>query len=300
MIRIKIFCPFASSEKCKKKYEKINFASEIPFYGKNSKYYFVDDDNYTHAIIINTIMPQLNIPKENVIGLAFEPINFLGLNDTFINYAKKNIGKYFIGDKNNLPEPFTEYFGYMWYSIPPREIVIKHKLMSIIVSEKHLAPGHIYRHAFIKAIINKNLPIDIYGRGSIKYMGKKQNKIGMLSDIYKRGSTKKNQNIMGVFNDAEPYEDYMFSICIENYVCNHYFSEKILSPIMYNCTPIYYGCKNINSYVENTINLTGNISQDIEIIIKIIQNPSSYYMKTYTEKNIKSVNLIQNLPSIFN
>jgi hypothetical protein len=152
--------------------------------------------------------------------------------------------------------------------------------MSIIVSEKQFAPGHIYRHNLVQTIINKNLPIDIYGRGSLDYVGE-------------------NARIMGTFNDVEPYEDYLFSICIENYVCNHYFSEKIMTPLMYNCMPIYYGCKNINSYVENTINLTGNILFDINIIVNILKHPQVYYKKTYTVKNIKAVNLIENLPNIF-
>ena len=282
MIRIKIFCPFSTSKNSKDIYERINYSSEFSFYGEKNKYCFVnDDDDFTHAIIINTIMPNLNIPKENVIGLAFEPIYFLGLTTEFIDYAKKYIGKYFIGDKLDLPEPFVEHFGYMWHSRPPKEILYKPKLMSIIVSEKIFAPGHIYRHSLVQNIINNNLPIDIYGRGSGQYAGN-------------------NRRIMGTFNDVEPYEDYMFSICIENYICNHYFSEKIITPLMYNCMPIYYGCKNINSYVDNTINLTGNILSDINIIVSIINNPYNYYKKTYIDKNIKSVNLISNLPNIFN
>jgi uncharacterized CHY-type Zn-finger protein len=288
MIKIKIFCPFSSSKSCKDIYEKINYADEILFYGKDKKYIFTERDDYTHAIIINTIMPKLLIPKKNVIGLAFEPIYFLGLNNIFIEYAKKNIGKYFIGDKYDLPEPFIEHFGYMWYSIPPKEIQIKPKIMSIIVSEKLYAPGHKYRHEFVKNIIYNNLPIDIYGRGSNIYQIQNQN-----------SKDNKNYKIMGCFNDNEPYENYMFSICIENYKCRHYFSEKIITPIMFNCMPIYYGCHNIDSYVENNLILTGNINEDLILIKNVLQNPSMYYKNTYTEKNIKAVNLIQNLPTLF-
>jgi len=283
MIKIKIFCSFSSSSKCKEIYEKINEASEIGFYGKDKKYYFVEDDeDYTHAIIINTIMPELKIPKENVIGIAFEPIYFLklmGLNIEFIEYAKKYISKYFIGDKMDLPEPFIENFGFMWYSRPLKEITFKNKFMSITLSEKQLAPGHIYRHNLVQNIIKNSLPIDIYGYGSVNY---------------------KYNRIMGTFNDIEPYENYMFTICIENFVSNHYFSEKIMTPLMYNCMPIYYGCKNINQYIENSINLTGNINIDLNLIFNIITNPLKYYKKTFTKKNIESINLIKKLPTIFN
>ncbi len=279
MIKIKIFCSFAPSNICKEVFERINYANECSFYGPNKKYFITNDDDFTHAIIINTPMPILNIPKENVLGLAFEPNCFLGLTPEFIEYAKKHIGKYFIGDNNGLPELFKEHFGYMWHSRPPKEITTKNKLMSIIVSEKDFAPGHKYRHELVKKIIELKLPIDIYGRGSNKY-------------VY-------NNRIMGQFNDAEPYENYSFSICIENISLNDYFSEKIITPLMYNCMPIYLGCKNIGNYVENINILQGNVELDINLIKKIIKNPNVYYKKTYTEKNIKAVNLIQNLPNLF-
>jgi hypothetical protein len=194
-------------------------------------------------------MPKIYIPKQNVLGLAFEPFYFLNITPEFIEYSKKNIGKYFIGEKQNLPEPFVEHFGYMWYSSPQKEITLKLNIMSICVSEKQFAPGHLYRHNLVEAIIKFRLPIDIYGRGSSKY---------------------KFNRIMGQFNDAEPYENYLFSICIENYQCNHYFSEKIITPLMYNCTPIYLGCKHIDSYIENVIKITGNVQEDLNLIITTV------------------------------
>ena len=56
---------------------------------------------------------------------------------------------------------------------------------------------------------------------------------------------------------------------------------------MYNCTPIYLGCKKIDYYVENIIKITGNVEQDLILIDNIIKNPKLYYKKTYTNKNIK-------------
>jgi hypothetical protein len=278
MYKIKIFCPFDSSKNCKEIYERINYTNEIDFYGKDKKIYITDEDDYTHAIIINTIMPELKIPKENVIGLAFEPIQFLGLSNQFIDYVQKNIGKYYIGDKYDLPQPFVEHFGYMWHSRPPKAITNKPNIMSIVVSNKRSAPGHIYRHILIEQIIKLGLPIDIYGHGSNSYS-------------YNR--------IKGSFNDVEPYENYLYSICIENYQCNHYFSEKIITPLMYNCKPIYLGCKNINSYFDNIIKLTEDINQDILLIIEIIKNPMKYYKPTHNEKNIKTVNLIENIERLY-
>jgi hypothetical protein len=278
--RIKIFSSFCSSENCKESFERVNNAKSFCFYGEDKEFYITNNDDYTHAIILNVSMPELKIPKENVLGLAFEPIYFLGLTEEFILYAKKHIGKYFIGDKMDLPDPFIEHFGYMWFSRPPKEITYKDKIMSIILSDKKFAPGHIYRHILVQTIIQNNLPIDIYGNGSIEY---------------------EHERVKGLFNDEEPYKDYMYTICIENFICNHYFSEKVINPLMYNCVPIYSGCRNIEKYVENVIILTdnNNLNDDMKIIINILNNPISYHKRTYTERNLESINLIRNLHKLF-
>jgi hypothetical protein len=137
MYLIKIFCDFCSSENCKQNYEMIYNAFSYNYYGPNKKIFFTTEENYTHAIIINKAMPNdLKIHKRNVIGLAFEPIELLGLTTQFVEYAQKNIHKYFVGSKHNLPEPFIEGFTFMWYDEPKNEIELfkKKKTMSIIVS----------------------------------------------------------------------------------------------------------------------------------------------------------------------
>ena len=279
MFIIKFFSDFCDSTTCKINFEKICDSNNLDFYGLNKKVYITDKNDYTHAIILNKAMPKLNIPKENVIGLAFEPFELLNINQEFINYSQKNIGKYFIGNKKDLPYPFIEYFGYMWHSNPGKEIITKNKIMSIIVSQKQFAPGHIYRHKLVEKIIQLQLPIDIYGKGS---------------NMYNYSCVK------GTFIDAEPYEDYLFSVCIENFVNNHYISEKIITPVMFNCMPIYFGCNNVNKYFDEVIILSGDIDNDIKVIISVLNDPYKYYKKTYTEKNKKTVNLLENISEIFN
>ena len=278
MLLIKVFSDFDTSKNCKERIEKISFLHKIDYYGKDKKIYITDEDNYTHAIILNTIMPKLTIPKENVIGLACEPIPFLHLTKDFVDYAKIHIGKYFIGDKMNLPDPFIEGNAYMWYSLPSVIIKDKTKLMSIVLSQKRFAPGHNYRHLLVEKIIQNNLPIDIYGRGSSSY---------------------NYPTVKGIFNELEPYTDYYYSICIENYQSRHYFSEKIITPLLCNCSPIYLGCHNIDQYFDNIIKLTGKLEDDILILINILKNPAAYYNLGYNEKNIKTVNLIENIENLY-
>lgn len=274
MIKIKIFSPFSSSNGCKETYEQCNHFYLFEHYGKD--YDLTIHDDYTHAIIINTTTPELNIPKENVIGLAFEPYPLLNITTEFIEYAKKNIGRYFIGDCHHLPLPFIEHISYMWYSSTQRNIQFKENVMSIIISNKNFAPGHTYRKKIVEYIIQNQLPIDIYGYGSTQY-------------IYDR--------IKGPFNNIEPYESYMFSICIENFQSNHYISEKIMSPIMVNCNPIYLGCRNIDNYLDGVIHLNGDLEHDISVIKKILKNPYIYHKNTYKSRH--KINLIHDLPELF-
>jgi hypothetical protein len=164
--RIKIFADFASSIELKKNYESICEVDKMDNYGVDKDIYITEHDDYTHAIIINFIMPELkDIPKKNVVGLAHEPTIFFihSINTSYTPsiffYAIKHIGKYFMGDRVFV-EPFIEHFSYMQYNKPLRYIPIKNKLMSFIISEKNDQWfGYSYRHIMVELILKNNLPI---------------------------------------------------------------------------------------------------------------------------------------------
>ena len=282
-MRIKFFSSFCTSQQAKESYEKVCRIHLNDKYGVNKEIYIVDenDNNYTHAIILNTAMPILNIPKKNVIGLALEPIFFLGLSNQFINYVKNNISKYFIGTRlPDMPIEFIEKFSYMPHSYPSNPITKKIRIMSIIVSQKKFSPGHKYRHILVDRIIKENLPIYIYGRGTNEY---------------------KYSYNMGIFNDIEPYENYMYSICIENFRTPQYFSEKIINSVMCNCMPIYYGCENMKDYLDNDLfhEINGIVDNDINIIKKILNDPMKYYKNPYSNEFEEKMNLIKNINKLY-
>jgi len=263
MIRIRVFASFTDSKICKEKYEKICQTSLLTNYGPDKKYYITTEDDYTHVIILNTAMPLLksDIPRTNVIGFAYEPLPFLNLNYAFIQYAMANIYTYYIGDAHGLPYPFTEGNAYLWYNPPPRSIPRKKNLMSIMVSFKKFAPGHVYRHTLVQEILRRNLPIDIYGNGC---------------DAFK-ASFENDTRLKGKFDLNEPYETYQFHIAIENFQINSYFSEKIVNPLLHNTVPLYLGAKHINNYFNNMcIPLKGSLEKDIEIIEDVLRYPEQY------------------------
>lgn len=291
-MRIRYFSDFCTSLQCKEKVEYIYNSSSIPNYGKDFK--VVADDDYTHAIILNTAMPTLDIPRENVIGLAFEPPEFLKLDSRFIEYASKHIGIYYIGEKGNLPPPFKNGFAYMWHILPPTIPNIqrqKHKLCSIMVSEKTMTWGHRYRHKLVESILSTNLPIDIYGRGCKLYAN--------FGTMGKAGTPDK--RLHGEFEemDAIMYSDYMFHIAVENFSHPHYISEKVLNPLLCGTTPIYWGSLRIGNYFpDSTYTLTGNLATDMNAIHTILREPHKFVKKIDICAIEEKTNILKALPFV--
>jgi hypothetical protein len=76
----------------------------------------------------------------------------------------------------------------------------------------------------------------------------------------------------------------MFSVCVENDVCDTYFTEKILDCFATGTIPIYKGTKNIaNHFNQNGIIFLDDISLDD-------LTPELYYSKMdYIKENFEKV-----------
>jgi hypothetical protein len=295
---IKIFSDYATSHRIISDYVSSN---EL-FLDKNYNitYRFTIDDDYTHAIIVNKDMPKLTIPKENVVGIAQEPPEFLNLSlwqpnqneeqeqeqeqeqnqeQEFIDYVSKYVSKYYIGEKYNLPEEFVEGDGYVPHCSLPRHIIDKNKIMSIMISQKMFTEEHVYRHKLARIIIDNNLPIDIYGRGCKLYDSNDNND--------------NNDLLKGEFNDNEHIENYLFHIAIENTQHPHYYTEKIKNPLLYGTNVIYLGCTNIFNYLpDNGIYLlTGNIQTDMNLIISILKDWKTYYKEIDRSQILENISI---------
>jgi hypothetical protein len=293
-IRVKIFSDYCTSGHCKQEYERACLVQNIEYYGKTKKIYFTVTETYTHAILLNCpTPPNLQVPPTNVVGFAQEPHNtpFLKIHqNNFIEYAIKNIGKYFISDVDTFPTPtFVGHHGFLFYETP-KPIPFrpeKTKLMSIMVSHKTYTPGHQYRHMIVRHILKYKLPIDIWGNGA---------------DFYRR-EFPNSKNIMGGFKSMEEMcKDYLFTIAIENTSHHHYFTEKIINPLINNTIPIYWGCKKVEEYLpKQSIQLTGNINRDVIIIHTVLRNPNKYTneYKIDQEMVLNKVNLVKNIERIF-
>jgi len=269
-------------------------------YGEDKSLFITDGEDYTYVIIWNTAMPKLrcDIPKENVIGFACEPLIYLGLTQQFITYAQKHIQKYYIGDINypdtdivaHLPDPFIAGNCYLTYN-HPMPVLPKINLISIMVSLKLNQPGHTYRHQLTNEIMKTNLPVDIYGRGcGLTY-------VADGSKYYNQPDSR----LKGIFEKYEPYDGYEFHICIENVQSDHYFSEKIMNTLLTGGTPVYLGCKNIDSYFpDNVVHLSGNVKADVELIANIVKEPEKYRKQIDVKKINRQISLLHNIVELYN
>jgi hypothetical protein len=294
-IRVKFFSDYCASGHCKQEYERICLVQNIDYYGKTKKIYFTTTETYTHAILLNCPTPaNLQVPPTNVIGFAQEPHDtpFLTIHkNNFIEYAVKNIGKYFIGSVDKFPTPtFVGHHGFLFYEtpkpLPLPFIPQKSNIMSIMVSHKKYTPGHQYRHIIARHILKYNLPIDIWGNGADNYKQEFPN----------------NKYIKGGFKSMEEMcKNYLFTIVIENTSHDHYFTEKIINPFLNNTVPIYWGCKKVEEYFpKHTIRLTGNITRDVIIIHSVLRSPNKYIAeyKIDQEMVLNKVNLVKNIERI--
>ena len=279
--RIRIFSGFGDSSKCKEIFERLCQTDKMPNYGPNKEIYITNGDDYTHAIILNLAMPPLNIMKERVIGLAFEPPALMPeWSKTFVTYAQNHIGRYYIGDASGLPAPFVSGYCYQWHITPPEKPLWKDRLMSIMVSDKTFAPGHQYRHTLVRAILASELNIDIYGRGCKYY------------------SIKGDPRVKGGFTDDEPYEHYHFHICIENFSLPDYTSEKYTNSMLWSTTPIYWGATNA-LFPEETIRLSGDVAKDMDLIRDILYKPAQYKREFDQERIRCRLSLLKNLDKVY-
>lgn len=102
-------------------------------------------------------------------------------------------------------------------------------------------------------------------------------------------------------NKVELFEEFQFSIVIENSQQKNYFTEKIVDCLITQTIPIYWGCPNINEFFDTSgwiILETTNID---ELLTKLELLNETYYNKYYNtiEKNYntakKYVDIYENI-----
>jgi hypothetical protein len=116
-------------------------------------------------------------------------------------------------------DPKFKFFTYgtTWIHNPQKSIYTKSKLVSAVFSFKKFTEGHRIRHNIF----------DQY-RDTINFYGSINNK--------------------RIEHKVEGLKDYAFSVVVENWNGNNYFSEKLMDCLMTGTIPIYWGFSNYGDF----------------------------------------------------
>lgn len=90
---------------------------------------------------------------------------------------------------------------------------------------------------------------------------------------------------LGTFNGGkdimayEAYKDYKFSIVMENYIDDYWFTEKICNAFANNCVPIYYGARKIGEIFDGRGIVRVDNLYDLPDIIRDLKKDISWEYK---------------------
>lgn len=149
----------------------------------------------------------------------------------------------------------------------------KTKLISIIASNKVVSKGH---------------------RERLKFALKLKDHFGDKLDLFGRG-------IQTFDSKWDVISNYKFHIAIENDYCDNYVTEKFFDSILANTYPIYYGCPNLEDYIDKNVFSRidiYNFDKSVEIIENVIQNSEKYelFEKAIIQAKLNYLNELQFFP----
>lgn len=124
---------------------------------------------------------------------------------------------------NRLPNAIFFPLGTTW--VPEwRDLPLdKSQMCSLIASAKRDSAGHKLRHEMVEWARDTGQDVAVMGRGYTPFDAK-----------------------------AEGLAPFRYSIVIENVQEKNYFSEKLVDSVLCNTVPIYWGCPNLDRFIDPT------------------------------------------------
>ncbi len=106
-----------------------------------------------------------------------------------------------------------------WRELP----LSKTRMCSLVASAKRDTTGHKLRHRIVDWARDASMDIEVMGRGYTAFDRK-----------------------------ADGLAPYRYSVVIENVQEKNYFSEKLVDAVLCNTVPIYWGCPNLERFIDPT------------------------------------------------
>ncbi|WP_138932958.1 hypothetical protein [Roseovarius arcticus] len=114
----------------------------------------------------------------------------------------------------------------------------KTRMISLIASNKRSQVGHRLRHRIVEWAAGAGVDMDVMGRGYTPFTTK-----------------------------SDGLAPYRYSVVIENVREPNYFSEKLLDAVLCRTVPIYWGCPNIDDFLDTSGMIVCQSEKDIRAAI---------------------------------
>lgn len=290
LTKIKVLANFCSNKELSLLWNKM---SKGNLTWNNIQLVYEEKDNPDYYVIINKPIHD-KYDKSKTIVFRMEPDTDLLSKNTVKNhwddwYNSKDEFLYFC-DLNRYRNNTEWHLGSNYNQLLNQcnNIINKTKLFSSVCSSLYNMDGHKFRIDLLKYIENKNeVSIDIYGRENL------------FNFKNYRGSLPSHNKDDGIL-------PYKYTFISENCDRENYFTEKITDAILGETLCFYWGCKNINDFIDEKafIKLPFNLEEAYKIIKTSINNNEwekrITYIKTEKMKLLDYYNFFPRIENLIN
>ena len=285
IIRVMLLANWADSKTCCNFYNKMTKGN---YRWNNLELVWQEPCDY--YVVLNC--PPINVipPPERTILFHMEPYmerNRMSWGDWAV--PPKDILK-FTGTHKNTYNNLDWHLNKTYTQLMTEPVVKKESVsttLSTVLSKKYHDVGHIKRIDFVKYLDRKKFDVHVYGDNHFKW----KKYCGTLPHLKKDD---------GMF----PYK-YVFNA--ENNEIRNYFTEKIVDGILAECLVFYWGCPNLEEYIDSRAFVRLELI-DFEKDMAIIQQAISEnwweqrlpYIKQAKQKILNELGFMPRLERIIN
>ena len=236
---VKMICNWQSSEDLVKEWAVMPVPDNIRF--------TLDDKEAEYFVLINYPRKGEYYDPAKTVYFQMEPTVF----DSAKNWGAKTWAPL---DKSKFlhVHDHANHLNAVQWSFDIKDIPTKKDAISSVVSGKIHDDGHKYRVALLK---NSELSVDVFGR--------------------------ENYHNVSSFNGNVPddnrfnvYSQYKYALAVENNSEHNYATEKIWEPILSECLAFYWGCPNLEDYIDSQAFVRlplDNLDEAVEIMQKAVR-----------------------------
>lgn len=216
------------------------------FYDKIIDHAYVEGEDFIDCYDDSSVQ-ECDTLVDKSIALMIEPRSIMPRGYEFLeNGGWKKFKYIFTHDSEllNFPNAKPIIVGAVW----ERSDVPKTKNVSMVCSFKEMCSLHKWRKELAE-YLHKSSMADVYG----DWQYKEQH---------------------GWVEPSEYLRDYRFSVVIENYIDDYYFTEKILNCFANKVVPIYVGARKIDTYFNSKGILHFDSVDAVEKMFREIEHPT--------------------------